>query len=158
MASLLQLAIAHQCLARVAGRKAAAGLDAHRGPARGPRRPGGRLPGDGWSLDGARRRHCRRTRASRTGKAYGQLTKRQLPMSRETQLPGRQPPNQTAALMGRGKAMRALSRARPRRIIADARSADIRKGLGKGASEEVRRLTTKPGQITLTPTPNLRNT
>ncbi len=47
--------------------------------------------------------------------------------------------------------MRALLRARPLRMIPDARSADIRNGMGKGAAA-VMRLTTKPGQMTLTPT------
>ena len=71
---------------------------------------------------------------------------RQAPSRRAVHRPGRAWPSQTAALVPIGKAMRAWLRARPRRMMAEARAAVIRKGMGKGALA-VMRLTTKPGQI-----------
>ena len=56
-----------------------------------------------------------------------------------------------------GKAMRGRLRARPCRMMAEARWAVIRKGMGKGALA-VMRLTTKPGQTTLTPMPSFFST
>ncbi len=79
------------------------------------------------------------------------------PNRRAAHRPGRAWPNQTAALVPTGKAMRAWLRARPRRMMADARWAVIRKGMGKGALA-VMRLTTKPGQMTLTPMPSFFST
>ncbi len=49
--------------------------------------------------------------------------------------------------------MRGLLAASPRRMIAEAWAEVIRKGIGKGASAVIR-LITKPGQMTLTPTPS----
>ena len=66
---------------------------------------------------------------------------------------GRTPNSHEMKYIGQGKAMRPLLCARPRRMIRAARSAVISRGMGNGLLS-VMRLTTKPGQITLTAMPS----
>ena len=62
------------------------------------------------------------------------------------------PSAQAISAVCQGKAMRARSRAKPRRMISAAFSADMKNGIGKSLAS-VMRLFTKPGITTLTFTP-----